>query len=81
MKRCNCGSFAINKDPKHEICDVCYAYKEGFAAGQDAEREKCKRIMKKIITSNIGCGDYKHNCAHFNELAFDAAIRARKETV
>lgn len=30
----------------------------------------CCKIMKEIITSNVGCGDYKHNCANFNELEF-----------
>jgi hypothetical protein len=35
----------------------------------------CKDEMKKVITSNVGCSDYKHNCAHFNELAFDEAIK------
>jgi len=23
-KVCKCGSFAINKDPVRELCDVCY---------------------------------------------------------
>lgn len=37
----------------------------------------CNKTMKKIITSNVGCGDYKHNCANFNELAFKEAIKEK----
>ena len=22
--KCKCGSYAINIDPEHEVCDVCY---------------------------------------------------------
>ena len=36
-----------------------------------------KKTMKKIITSNVGCGDYKHNCAHFNALEFDKTVKKK----
>ena len=55
-----------------------YKCLDGFKQLQEEARkqtahevvEMCRRIMKKTITSNVGCGDYKHYCAHFNELDF-----------
>lgn len=49
-------------------------------ARQEAAREivdLCKKTMKTVITSNIGCGDYKHNCAKFNALKFDEIIKSK----
>ena len=49
MKCCECGSFAINIDPKRELCDVCYFLLPLVEIWDIAEVQKIEKV-KKIIT-------------------------------
>ena len=52
-----------------------------WLASEIVTAKTCAKIavdeMTRVITSNVGCADYKFNCAEFNGLAFNRAIKEK----
>jgi hypothetical protein len=46
---CKCGSFAINDDPEHERCDVCWRDDEIERLRELLDNESCQNASAKTI--------------------------------